>query len=69
MARDNNRAFRNPGKVVEDLAKATESLRVHNIEAEARDDVKWKISLEALRLRTEEQKSLNDAYAAKKRKA
>jgi hypothetical protein len=48
------------------LASAVELLRRHNEAAEAREDLAWRGSLEKLRLRTEEQKALNDAREAKK---
>jgi hypothetical protein len=50
------------------LAEAVEALRLHNIAAEAREDLAWRGSLEKLRLQTEEQKTHNDAHAAKVRR-
>jgi hypothetical protein len=49
-----------------DLASAVELLRQHNAAAEAREDLSWRGSLEKLRLRTEEQKALNDTRESKK---
>jgi hypothetical protein len=50
------------------LAEVVEALRLHINSAEARDDLAWRGSLEKLRLRTEEQKALNDARRARERR-
>lgn len=57
-----------PIEAAKSLAKTTEDLRDHNNEKESRQSESWIGSLEKLRLRTEEQKALNDAHDAKKRK-
>ena len=48
------------------LATATELLRQHIREAEEREDLSWRGSLEKLRLRTEEQKAHNDAQGKRR---
>lgn len=57
-----------PKEAVKTLAETTEELRKHNNEKEFKASASWIGSLEKLRLRTEEQKALNDAHDAKKRK-
>lgn len=57
-----------PAEAAKSLAKTTENLRNHINDKESRSNESWIGSLEKLRLRTEEQKAINDAHDAKKRR-